>query len=131
AIPSPQAGPRPPPRLEAPRTALRIDRRTEAHARAAVTLLLGLERDLSPFYCLAEGDPFLRTLAARFRGVKPPRFRPCSSASSTRLPASSSLSPSASACSTDLSRRTERRGPTAPFTRSQLQADSAHSLPQR
>lgn len=52
----------------------RINQRTEEHARAALTALLGLERDLSPFYSLAEGDPFLRTLAARFRGVKPPRF---------------------------------------------------------
>lgn len=55
-------------------TGTRIDRRTEDHARNALSLLLGLERDLSPFYRLAEGDPLLRTLAARFRGVKPPRF---------------------------------------------------------
>ena len=46
----------------------------EQPARTALTLLLGLELDLSPFYRLAEADPFLRTLAARFRGVKPPRF---------------------------------------------------------
>jgi DNA-3-methyladenine glycosylase II len=62
------------PQLAVTLTGIRIDQRTEAHARAALTLLLGLERDLSPFYHLAQGDPFLRTLAARFRGVKPPRF---------------------------------------------------------
>jgi len=55
-------------------TGLRIDQRTEEQARAALAALLGLERDLSPFYRLAEGDPRLRTLAARFRGLKPPSF---------------------------------------------------------
>jgi DNA-3-methyladenine glycosylase II len=69
-----QAGSSLAPRVEVTLTGVRIDERIEAHARAALTLLLGLERDLSPFYRLAEGDPFLRTLAARFRGVKPPRF---------------------------------------------------------
>ena len=43
-------------------------------ARAALARLLGPELDLSDFYRLAEGDPLLRTLAARFRGLKPPRF---------------------------------------------------------
>jgi DNA-3-methyladenine glycosylase II len=62
------------PRVAVTLTGVRIDQRTEEHARAALTLLLGLERDLSPFYRLAEGDPFLRALAARFRGLKPPRF---------------------------------------------------------
>ena len=62
------------PRVGVTLTGGRIDQRTEEHARAALTRLLGLELDLSPFYRLAEGDPFLRTLAARFRGVKPPRF---------------------------------------------------------
>jgi DNA-3-methyladenine glycosylase II len=69
-----QAGSSLAPRVEVTLTGVRIDQRTEEHARAALTLLLGLERDLSPFYRLAEGDPFLRTLAACFRGVKPPRF---------------------------------------------------------
>jgi DNA-3-methyladenine glycosylase II len=62
------------PRVGVTLTGSRIDQRTEEQARAALTRLLGLERDLSPFYRLAEGDPFLRALAARFRGVKPPRF---------------------------------------------------------
>ena len=62
------------PRVRVTLTGIRLDQRTEEQARAALTLLLGLERDLSAFYRLAEGDPFLRTLAARFRGVKPPRF---------------------------------------------------------
>src|SRR5690242_5053163 len=69
-----QAGSSLAPRVEVALTGIRIDRRTEEHVREALTLLLGLERDLSPFYRLAEGDPFLRTLVARFRGVKPPRF---------------------------------------------------------
>lgn len=62
------------PRIGVTVTGARIDQETEEHARSVLTLLLGLERDLSPFYRLAESDPFLRTLAARFRGVKPPRF---------------------------------------------------------
>jgi DNA-3-methyladenine glycosylase II len=69
-----QAGSSRAPRVGVTLTGVRVDQRTEEHARAALTLLLGLERDLSPFYRLAGGDPFLRTLAARFRGVKPPRF---------------------------------------------------------
>ena len=69
-----QAGSSLAPRVGVTLTGARIDQQTEEHARAALTLLLGLERDLSPFYRLAESDPFLRTLAARFRGVKPPRF---------------------------------------------------------
>jgi DNA-3-methyladenine glycosylase II len=52
----------------------RLDERTELAVRGALTRLLGLELDLSPFYRLAEGDPLLRALATRFWGVKPPRF---------------------------------------------------------
>jgi len=62
------------PRLTVTLTGLQLDRQTENAARAALARLLGLERDLSPFYRHAEGDPLLRTLAARFRGLKPPRF---------------------------------------------------------
>jgi DNA-3-methyladenine glycosylase II len=69
-----QAGSSLAPRVRVTLTGVRVDQRTEEHARAALTALLGLECDLSPFYRLAEGDPLLRTLAARFRGVKPPRF---------------------------------------------------------
>jgi DNA-3-methyladenine glycosylase II len=52
----------------------RLDERTEHAVRAALTRVLGLERDLAAFYDLAEGDLLLRPLARRFRGVKPPRF---------------------------------------------------------
>jgi DNA-3-methyladenine glycosylase II len=69
-----QAGSSLAPRVKVTLTGVRINQQTEQHARAALTLLLGLQRDLSPFYRLAGGDPFLRTVAARFRGVKPPRF---------------------------------------------------------
>src|SRR6185295_17906823 len=52
----------------------RLDEQSEQCARIALTRLLGIELDLSPFYDLAESDPLLRPLAKRFRGVKPPRF---------------------------------------------------------
>jgi DNA-3-methyladenine glycosylase II len=69
-----QAGPSTAPRLEVALTAARLDQRSEQVARDALAHLLGLELDLSPFYRRAAADPLLRTLAARFRGVKPPRF---------------------------------------------------------
>jgi DNA-3-methyladenine glycosylase II len=62
------------PRLTVTLTGARLDRRTEETARVEVARLLGPETDLSTFYRLAERDPLLRTLAARFRGLKPPRF---------------------------------------------------------
>jgi DNA-3-methyladenine glycosylase II len=62
------------PRLMVTLTGAHLDSRTEEVARAALARLLGLELDLSPFYRHAEDDPLLRTLAARFRGLKPPRF---------------------------------------------------------
>jgi DNA-3-methyladenine glycosylase II len=69
-----QAGSSAAPRITVTLTGSRLDRRSEAAARAALTRLLGPELDLVPFYRLAERDPLLRTLAARFRGLKPPRF---------------------------------------------------------
>jgi DNA-3-methyladenine glycosylase II len=62
------------PRIAVQLTGERLDEGIEQAARSALTRLLGLDRDLSPFYDLAEEDPVLRTLARRFRGVKPPRF---------------------------------------------------------
>jgi DNA-3-methyladenine glycosylase II len=62
------------PRLAVTLTGGRLDEQSEQAARVALTRLLGPELDLSRFYRLAEADPLLRTLAARFRGVKPPRF---------------------------------------------------------
>ena len=62
------------PRLTVTLTGDRLDGRTEEAARATLARLLGPEIDLSAFYRLAERDPLLRTLARRFRGLKPPRF---------------------------------------------------------
>jgi DNA-3-methyladenine glycosylase II len=52
----------------------RIDQRAEAAARDTVNRLLGLGVDLSPFAAMAAPDPLLGPLAARMRGLKPPRF---------------------------------------------------------
>jgi DNA-3-methyladenine glycosylase II len=46
----------------------------EPTVRAALARLLGVDLDLSGFYRLADGDRFLRPLAERFRGLKPPRL---------------------------------------------------------
>jgi len=69
-----QAGSAAIPRLTVTVTGAQLDKQTEESARAALARLLGLELDLSPFYRLAAADPILHTLAARFRGLKPPRF---------------------------------------------------------
>jgi DNA-3-methyladenine glycosylase II len=69
-----QAGSAAVPELTVTLTGAQLDEQTEEAARAALARLLGLELDLSPFYRLAAADPFLHTLAARFRGLKPPRF---------------------------------------------------------
>jgi DNA-3-methyladenine glycosylase II len=45
-----------------------------ARIGAAIERLLGTCVDLRPFYRLAAGEPRLHQLAARFRGLKPPRF---------------------------------------------------------
>jgi len=41
---------------------------------SAIDKLLGLRIDLREWYRMAEGDQRLRSIADRFRGVKPPRF---------------------------------------------------------
>lgn len=46
----------------------------KSEVAAVVTRMLGLERDLSPFYLLARGDVRLRELADRLRGMKPVRY---------------------------------------------------------
>ncbi len=46
----------------------------KAQVRNVLEKLLGLRVDLGGFYRLAAHDPRLGPLAARFRGVKPPRF---------------------------------------------------------
>ncbi len=50
---------------------------TESEAtrlRGTIERLLGLRIDLTQWYRTAERDPHLRSLANRFRGLKPPRF---------------------------------------------------------
>src|SRR5579885_71110 len=61
-------------RLEVTLVGRSVDESAEQEARRLLTRTRGLEVDLSAFYRLAEGDAFLRPLAARFRGLKPPRF---------------------------------------------------------
>jgi DNA-3-methyladenine glycosylase II len=46
----------------------------EERALALVTRMLGVERDLRPFERRAAKIPWLRPLAKRMRGVKPPRY---------------------------------------------------------
>lgn len=62
------------PRLSVTLTGVRLDQEAEDAAGVVLIRLLGLEIDLSAFYSLADGDPFLGPLDARFRGVKPPRL---------------------------------------------------------
>ena len=61
------------PEIEVRISAARPDR-VKAQAAAIVTMMLGLERDLSDFYRLARGDARLRELADRMRGMKPVRY---------------------------------------------------------
>ena len=49
-------------------------RNAQSEACAAFKGMLSLDLDLDPFYTLAAGDPTLAPLAARFRGLHPPRF---------------------------------------------------------
>jgi DNA-3-methyladenine glycosylase II len=62
------------PRLSIVLAGRRIDQPAEALARRALDRLLGLSVDLSPFAAMAAPDPLLGPLAARLRGLKPPRF---------------------------------------------------------
>ncbi|HWL52170.1 MAG TPA: hypothetical protein VNQ90_07035 [Chthoniobacteraceae bacterium] len=64
---------------EAPRLRVAVEGAAlEAEGRSVVSAmlerLLGLKIDLAPFYRLAREDEPLHRLAARFRGMKPPRF---------------------------------------------------------
>jgi DNA-3-methyladenine glycosylase II len=62
------------PRLSTRLTGRSLDQSAEGLARSAVNRLLGLTIDLSPFAAMAAPDPLLGPLAARMRGLKPPRF---------------------------------------------------------
>jgi DNA-3-methyladenine glycosylase II len=66
-------------RAEAPDLRLALNgagrpQHARSEARAALERMLSLELDIDPFYTLAAGDPVLAPLAARFRGLRPPRF---------------------------------------------------------
>jgi DNA-3-methyladenine glycosylase II len=62
------------PRLSARVGARPIDPSSERLVRRALNQLLGLDVDLSAFAAMAASDPSLGPLAARLRGLKPPRF---------------------------------------------------------
>jgi DNA-3-methyladenine glycosylase II len=62
------------PRLEAAVSGHRLTSAAEDAAGAALSRLLGLDRDLSAFYTQAARDEKLRPLAQRYRGLKPPCF---------------------------------------------------------
>lgn len=46
----------------------------QAEGLVSVCRMLGVDRDLAPFEAAARGIPWLRPLAVRMRGVKPPRY---------------------------------------------------------
>jgi DNA-3-methyladenine glycosylase II len=46
----------------------------QAEAHVALARMLSLGLDIDPFYSLAAPDPVLAPLAARLRGLRPPRF---------------------------------------------------------
>jgi DNA-3-methyladenine glycosylase II len=67
--------------LEQPRLAVELsadrndfDDAQLVECRGVLEVTLGLGADLDGFYQLAANDPHLAILAARFRGVRPPRF---------------------------------------------------------
>jgi DNA-3-methyladenine glycosylase II len=65
--------------VKAPRLQLRLrgvgaDSTLHTGARVALARLLGLDCDVTAFHALAARDPRLAPLAARYRGVKPPRY---------------------------------------------------------
>jgi DNA-3-methyladenine glycosylase II len=62
------------PRLSVLLAGRHIEQRAEALASGTLSRLLGLSVDLSPFAAMAARDPLLGPLAARMRGLKPPRF---------------------------------------------------------
>lgn len=62
------------PLLEVDVTGPRLTVRHEESARALLERMLGVHKDLKPFYKLAVRDPRLQPLVDEFRGVKPPQF---------------------------------------------------------
>ena len=55
-------------------TGARLTKRQEEFARALLERMLGVRKDLTPFYKLAARDPRLQPLVDEFRGLKPPQF---------------------------------------------------------
>jgi DNA-3-methyladenine glycosylase II len=62
------------PQLEVDLTGPRLTVRQEDFARVLLERMLGVHKDLRPFYRLATGDPRLQPLVDEFRGLKPPQF---------------------------------------------------------
>ncbi len=69
-----QHGPAERPELEVVAASKNIPPGAEGILRDTVSDVLGLNVDLSDFYSMSSGYPRLKSLASRFRGVKPPRF---------------------------------------------------------
>lgn len=62
------------PQLEVNVTGPRLTVRHEESARALLERMLGVHKDLKPFYKLASHDRRLHPLVEEFRGLKPPQF---------------------------------------------------------
>ncbi len=62
------------PEIEITATGTGATRAACAQIESIVTRTLGLERDLAPFYRMAERDPVLASIVSRLSGMKPPRF---------------------------------------------------------
>ena len=69
-----QSGSADAPRLTVTLAGAQVDQTADTVARATLERLLGLTVDVSEFEALAAGDPSLDRLAARLRGLRPPRF---------------------------------------------------------
>jgi DNA-3-methyladenine glycosylase II len=69
-----QTAPPDAPRLVVSVTTDRPVPQTREEVTATLRRMLGLDVDLRDFYLRAQGDPHLRPLVQRFRGLKPPRF---------------------------------------------------------
>jgi DNA-3-methyladenine glycosylase II len=62
------------PQLEVLVTGFRLTVRQQEFARVLLERMLGVHKDLRPFYRLATRDPRLQPLVVEFRGLKPPQF---------------------------------------------------------
>jgi DNA-3-methyladenine glycosylase II len=69
-----QAGPALTPRLIVTTTPALREPSESHYVRSTIECLLGSNIDLRGWYRVADGDRRLRTLARRFKGMKPPRF---------------------------------------------------------